>query len=156
MLAALDIPTTGRTYATARRQRGWVLLIAILPTLTFLGHWPRIEIPLPGTGAHVVLPFLQGDHVAIDQADTVLHNDGPTARPHEHEEDHGRHCHANAASCSDVPFTGASAFAMMHAAAASIGAESPATAIATTWWQPHGAFAVDPEIQPPRAASFAV
>jgi hypothetical protein len=72
--------------ARARRRSSWVLLLALLPLLTFMGHWPA-SVPIPGTDSYLSIP-LAGAETHDEENET--HN-------------HSQHCHAGAASCSDAP-----------------------------------------------------
>jgi hypothetical protein len=118
------------------RARAWVLWLALLPMLTFAGHW-TLRIDIPGTDLYLGLPVVSGaDH--HDETDTG-HADG-----------HEQHCHASAASCSDVPFAGASAFALLSETAALLGAGGLFTAINAGWWRPGSPAVVTPDLQPPR------
>jgi hypothetical protein len=114
------------------------LLIAFLPSLLFLGHW-TIRFDIPGTDLYVGMP--ESAHV---------HTEGDG-------HDHAQHCHANVASCSDVPFTGASAFALMSESVAYLGFGGVLLALGLCWWTPSRTATVAPEPTPPRrgAALFA-
>jgi hypothetical protein len=118
--------------------REWLLLIAILPSLTFLGHW-EIDIPVSGTAWYVAFP---GAHTADHH-----HDDGSGGGDHE---EHDRHCHANFSSCADVPFTGASPFAVLAECVALLGAAGTLVLLAATAWQPGKLLDIIPEPRPPR------
>ena len=66
---------------------------------------------------------------------------------------HERHCHAGVASCSDIPFTGASPFALLSDSLAYLGAFGALTALALLFWRPRSAASVDPESAAPEASS---
>jgi len=120
-----------RRHCGARLLQVWALLLAYLPSLLFLGHWePRVAVP--GT------PWSFGLPVGREYADEAAG-------------DHARHCHGDAAGCSDVPFTGGPGIALMAEALAFLGTDSPFVAGNARWWQPAGARTVAPELQPPRA-----
>ncbi|PFG73166.1 hypothetical protein [Tepidiforma thermophila] len=83
--------------ARAHPRLAAVLLVALLPTLTYFGHWPAVAIPLPGTAAVLALPFASGETAAGD---------------------HHQHCHADAAECSSGPGSFALAVSLLAAAIA--------------------------------------
>ncbi len=130
------------------RRHGWcaftprlqhlVLLLGILPSLTFLGHW-GLQFDLPGTNLYVVL-------VPAANHDEPAHID--TKQAHRQHQDH---CHANAASCTDVPLIGASPFALMQDSVAYLGASGVMIAVALAIWRPRPAIIIGPELQPPRS-----
>jgi hypothetical protein len=117
------------------RARGLqvLLLIAILPSLTFLGHW-GLQFDIPGSRLYVVLM--------------------PAPPEHEHdpaeESKHEQHCHANAASCTDVPFTGASPFALLQSSVEHLGAMALLIAFSVAVWRPGRSLTIGPELQPPQ------
>lgn len=111
-----------------------MLILALLPTLTFFGHWPR-EVAIPGTGYYLAIP---GSPAAAPG--------GSTAQGH----DHSSHCHADAASCSDVPATAGVSFAILNETLAFFGAGGLFVLLALCWWVPGESFTPSPEIQPPR------
>jgi hypothetical protein len=127
------------------RQHGWgvfstraqyiVLLVAILPSLTFLGHW-SLNLDIPGTDLYLTLI-------------AASHHDDEHAG-HEDEQAHTNHCHANAASCTDVPFTGASPFALLHDSIAHLGAAALLVVLTIGAWRPWSTLTVGPEPRPPR------
>lgn len=131
----------------ASRARSWLLLVAIVPSLTFLGHWPELRVDIPGTNSYLVLPGGEADH-----ASGHSHNDaGGPAEEHQHEQ----HCHANVASCSDIPFTGVSAFAMLAAAVAFLAISGQLVLVSPRIWQPERALQVDPSTPPPKRVALA-
>lgn len=117
-----------------------LMLAAILPTLTYLGHW-ELVVPLPG-----------------DQELTIIAAEGGHTHRHDddHAAEHARHCHGDAASCSDAPFTGVSAFALLSAAVALLGTAGTAHEVPGGWWHPHRSNRVNPLLRPPRPASLAI
>lgn len=132
----------GLDWKRGRRVREWALLVALLPSLTFVGHW-RPHVDIPGTNLYVGLPAPAGE-----------------SQPHTHSgqtrdggDDHASHCHANASSCTDVPYVGASAFALLTESASFIGAAVVLTAVALAAWRPHRTLAIAPEPRPPRLLS---
>lgn len=118
--------------------RVWSLLLAILPTLTFLGHW-GLNIDIPGTDLYVtIIPGETG-------ADGHTQSHGPAG-----QQSHEQHCHAGVATCSDIPFTGASPFALLTDSLAKLGAAGALVALALLFWRPGRTASVGPELQPPR------
>jgi hypothetical protein len=114
----------------------WSLLFAILPTLTYMGHWPR-ELDLPG--AHPSLRL----GASADTHDPG-HEDGDEGLAHQ------RHCHGSPSTCSDVPFTGTSGLAVLNEWLALAGVSSLLVMLAGRWWRPGRPFAPPPELRPPR------
>ena len=133
------------TFPGRTRRHGWgvlstrvqyiALLVAILPSLTFLGHW-SLNLDIPGTDLYLTLI------AASDHHDEHAGHDDPQA--------HTNHCHANAASCTDVPFTGASPFAFLHDSIAYLGAGALLVVLTLRAWRPWSALTVGPELRPPR------
>lgn len=115
-----------------RRRASWLLVLALLPTLTFFGHWPA-EISIPGTGYYLALP---------GAAPAPAGDDG---------HDHSSHCHADASSCSDVPATAGVTFAILNECVALFGACGLFVLLALRWWKPGEGFTPSPELEPPRA-----
>jgi len=111
-----------------------VLLIAILPSLTFLGHW-GLNFDIPGSGFYVVLMPAPAEHEHASQGE---------------ESHHEQHCHANAASCTDVPFMGASPFALLQYSVAHLGALALLIALSWAVWRPGLSLTIGPELQPPQ------
>lgn len=123
----------------ARRLPRWALLAALLPSLSFAGHWtPHVHIP--GTDFYLGLPETSAAHSHF----TTPSKGG----------DHEAHCHTGAASCSDVPFTGVSAFAVLSQTVALLGATMALIALANFAWRPNRTLALVPEPKPPRARAF--
>lgn len=116
----------------------WLLLIGILPSLTFMGHWPALHVDIPGTNLYLGLPDV-----------------GESARGHQGGQSHENHCHESVASCSDQPITGISAFALLAESVALIGVAGALVAVAARWWQPRRPVSLLPELQPPRLPAFA-
>ncbi|MEP7216200.1 MAG: hypothetical protein ABI782_08090 [Anaerolineaceae bacterium] len=86
----------------------WLLVVAYLPAVTFLGHWP-LSIDIPGTDVYVGLPL--------------------TASLHEHN--HKDHCHADAGSCSDAPLTTSATVASLAQSLAFDDVDSPLIGVGT-------------------------
>lgn len=61
------------------RSLALVLALALLPTITYFGHWPMVVIPIPGTAYALTIPFASEE-----------------AAPG----DHAAHCHGESARCS--------------------------------------------------------
>jgi hypothetical protein len=124
----------GARRAVDGRSLHLLLLVAILPSLTFFGHW-GLQFDIPATRWYVVL------------MPAPPHEDHATSGEEAH---HEQHCHANAASCTDVPFTGASPFALLRTSVAYLGAFALLIALAVVTWKPGGSVTIGPELQPPR------
>jgi hypothetical protein len=118
-------------FAVRPGARQMLLLVAILPSFTFLGHW-GLQFDVPGTDDYVVL------------VPGASHEDQHEVGQHEN------HCHLNAATCTDIPFTGASPFALLHASVAYLGATALLLAFALNAWRPSSGATVDPDLRPPR------
>ncbi len=117
-----------------RRRASLILALALLPTLTFFGHWPA-ELPIPGTSYYLALPG------------------AAPASPEDDGHDHSSHCHADAASCSDVPATAGVTFAVLNDVVALLGVSGLLLLLALRWWKPGEGFTPSPELEPPRALS---
>ncbi len=124
-------PVTPGPKSAALNLGALALLIAILPSLLFLGHW-TLRFDVPGTDYSLGLP-----KAGVAHGEAAAH-------------DHARHCHGNSASCSDVPFAGASAFALMSASVACLGLAGILLALGGSWWLPSRRATVAPEPRPPR------
>lgn len=120
------------------RFRSWALVVAILPTLTFLGHW-TLHVDIPGTNLFVMV--VPGQPEPVHTHDAGQQDDG-----HSHEQ----HCHAGVAACSDIPFTGASPFALLNDSLAYLGACGALTVLAVLFWRPGTSANVSPDLRPPR------
>ncbi|MCC7366491.1 MAG: hypothetical protein IT303_19190 [Dehalococcoidia bacterium] len=129
----------------ATRLRALFLFLAILPMLTFAGHWPAIRIDIPGTNLYVGVP----EAPVADE--TEPHSHGPGTHDGDSGHAHEQHCHTGVARCSDVPFTGFSAFALMDESAAYLGAAALLTLLAVLAWSPTQDRSVIPSLQPPRS-----
>ncbi|MBA4180906.1 MAG: hypothetical protein C0506_09995 [Anaerolinea sp.] len=68
----------------------WLLVVAYLPTLTFLGHWP-LSVDIPGTSLYVGL---------AERSASLDHG-------------HKDHCHADAGSCTDTPVATSASVALL-------------------------------------------
>lgn len=113
-----------------------LLLLSLLPMLTFMGHWPS-AVDIPGTNQYLSIPL----------AGHQAHDDG-----HGEEHSHTQHCHGNSASCSDVPVFAGVSFALMAEALALSVAAGLVWAVAIRWWQPRRSNSLVPELQPPKLA----
>jgi len=131
------------------RWRSKFLLIAILPALTFFGHWPVITIHVPGAALDLTVPFVS-EESAHEQAAGTAAGAGAGSSSDAHE--HAQHCHADAGSCTDVPFTGASAFGLLDDTVAFLGAGALLTLIVATAWRPGRDAPIDPDLRPPRGS----
>ena len=118
-----------------QRVQKWALLTALLPSLTFMGHWtPHVDIP--GTNLYIGFP----------EPNVAQSHSGTSSAGH----DHRSHCHADASSCTDVPFTGGSAFGLLAETAAFLGGALALGAAVVLAWRPAGSVAVGPDLRPPR------
>lgn len=124
------------------RVRAWALLVAFLPTLTFLGHW-TLHIDIPGTNEYLLVVPGEPEHTGNH---TNSHTDGHSSQTETHEQ----HCHAGVATCSDIPLTGISAFALLNESIAYLGAAGALVALALVAWRPRALNSIDPDLQPPR------
>lgn len=113
------------------------MLVALLPSLTFLGHW-TLRLPIPGTDFYVGLP-------APAAADS-----------HAAAGDHAGHCHSDSESCSNTPLAGASAIAVLSRAVTLLGASAALVALAALTWRPNRVLTLAPELRPPRIAAAAL
>ncbi len=97
-----------------------LLCLALLPTLLFLGHW-GIAFTLPIVDVHIVL-------VPESEQRDLVH---PSSGPDEQDESasHSRHCHGGVATCSDVPYAGASGFALLSESVAMLASAPTAASI---------------------------
>ncbi len=129
---------TGSRWVRPRVQRrlALVLFLALLPTLSYFGHWPEATFTLPGSSLVLGLP---GSLAHTHGGDREAGGDGHTS-----------HCHADAASCSDAPLTAVSAFAVLTESVALLGAAGVLTLLALRWWQPASSQLLVPELRPPR------
>ncbi len=118
--------------------RTWALLLALLPTLTFLGHW-SLHVDVPGTNLYVLL-------IPGEPSEAHTHDGAQQDSAQSHE----RHCHAGVASCSDIPFTGASPFALLNDSLAYLGAFGALTVLAVLFWRPRSSASVGPDLRPPK------
>lgn len=104
------------------------LLFALLPMLTFAGHWPE-TIDIPGTNHYLALPF---------------------AASHAHGDDHGGHCHADSAGCSDTPAPVATGFAVLNESLLILGAGALLIAAGVLANRAPESRAVAPRRRPPK------
>lgn len=128
----------GRTLTTSRTRRriSILLLLSLVPMLTFMGHWPG-SVPIPGTDQYLSIPL----------AGHQTHDDS-----HEDSHAHEQHCHGNSSSCSDVPAMAGVSFALMNEMLALTVSAGLLWAIALQWWRPRGSNSLLPELLPPRLA----
>jgi hypothetical protein len=122
-----------RRLCRAARFQHLLLLVGILPSLTFLGHW-TVQFDIPGTNSYVL--------VVPGEAHDDLHEDVHT---------HESHCHASAATCTDIPFVGASPFALMHDSVIYLGVAAVLIVLGLNTWRPRKSTTVAPLLQPPQA-----
>jgi hypothetical protein len=123
------------------RRLSWALLLALVPMLTFMGHWPA-SLPLPGTDLYVSVPLAGAEHHAG-------HEDGSEA-------EHAKHCHGASASCSDVPAAAGVSLAMLASGPAFVIASALLIALVYAAWRPGVPLAVSPGRRPPRLPALSV
>lgn len=116
-----------------RQRLALFLLLAMLPSLSYMGHWPQ-EVSIPGTRYDLNVPFV-----------------GAPAEPHAGDS-HAAHCHGDSAECSDAPFTGAATIALMTESVAMLTLGGLLVAIGVAAWRPKLSLSLAPELQPPRWA----
>lgn len=145
------VPAGARGYSSnvmehQRQLASWAMALALLPSLLFLGHW-GVSIRIPAAGVNVVLvPASQaalGEHASKPQDRGRPYGDKPDG--------HGRHCHGDAASCSDVPFAGAGGFAVLRDFAVGLGMASGSVLAALMVHVLAALHMPSPERRPPRA-----
>ncbi len=128
---------------TSKRVAGWIaprlpwlLLVSLVPMLTFMGHWPS-TLPIPGTDSFISVPLAgSGSH---DE-----HSPGSGA-------EHARHCHGGVASCGDAPAGAGVSLALVETPGTLAVAALGLIALALASWRPRRSFTVGPELRPPRA-----
>ena len=123
------------------QQVSWMLFVALLPTLLFFGHRPDVHVSLRGSGLTLTAPFIGHSRGGAEVTDT---ESGGTVAHHD------QHCHANVGSCSDVPFTGISAFALLSESVSCIGRAGALVGLECSSWQPTAEATVPPRLRPPR------
>ena len=128
----------------ARQRASALLFFALLPSLLFLGHW-GLSLSLPLLDVELVL--LPGDGHIHESAEVPGH-------AHENGSDeadaHARHCHGGAATCSDVPYAGASGFALVAETVALLGG-APTVANCGEMTGLAALYAPGPDPRPPQA-----
>jgi hypothetical protein len=117
-------------------------LLSLLPMLTFIDHM-ELRVDIPGTGYYFGIERAAEGHGHSHGAA------GTRAAPGETHA-HASHCHISVSSCSDVPLTSISGFALLSESAALLGAASFTIAAAgAVMLGPRGESVV-PETPPPR------
>src|SRR5690348_7164538 len=113
-------------FAVPPTARHLLLLLSLAPSFTFLGHW-RLQLDIPATTHYLLLVPGEphDDHHAVGQ--------------------HENHCHVNAATCTDIPFMGASPFALLHASLAYLGVTALLFALTLNAWRPSFGATVTPD-----------
>jgi hypothetical protein len=120
----------------ASRRVSWVLLAALLPMLTFMGHWPT-SVPIPGTNLYVSLPFAEAEGHSHSSEDASS------------EGDHSQHCHSGPASCGDAPAAAGASFATLSMAV-SFAIGGALLLLTLRWWRPLAPHTIAPALRPPR------
>lgn len=122
------------------RQLASVLVLSLLPMLSYFGHW-QFSIPIPGTEYAAGLPEAAGHH-----ADGHEHGDAAS---------HASHCHAGPASCLDAPVAGIASFAQLAEATLLVAAAGTLVLMLLESELPLAGAAVSPDLRPPRHAGLA-
>ncbi|MGE0600899.1 MAG: hypothetical protein AB7J35_16730 [Dehalococcoidia bacterium] len=115
----------------------WVLLVALFPMLTFMGHWPT-TLPIPHTNYYVSVPLAGAGHADEHTPEQAA--------------EHARHCHGGVASCGDAP-AGAGVSLSLYQDPVAVATVS--LALIAVWlaaWQPRRPVAISPELMPPKAS----
>lgn len=107
------------------------LLFALLPMLTFMGHWPT-SVAVPGTNFYVTIPF------------AGAHTEGGD------EHNHNQHCHGDSAGCSDVRAAAGVGVALLHDAVVHATGGGVLLLLALRWWIPAAGLSLIPDLRPPR------
>jgi len=122
-----------------------LLLLSLLPTLLFVGHW-SLYVEIPGTNSYIGTPTAEAE------ATSTHHHDGPPGDHSNH--DHEQHCHANAATCADAAAVPVAPVAHLAEAIAALGADSAWREISTEARRLTG-WADAPQFPPPRSNASA-
>jgi len=129
-----------RRQAARNRLFAGLMLLAILPAVTYFGHWEIPHLGIPGTDLYIALPG----------------NSPPTAeRGHSHAadtSDHSRHGHGTSGegASASAPATAA----VFNEAVMFFGLMVVA-AVALFAWRPSRILTITPVLQPPRAFALA-
>lgn len=116
-----------------RLQYAWILFYAILPTITFAGHWD-VQVRFPGTATTVGFAPSH-THASSASGEAAAHSD---------------HCHVDAAGCSDQPLvSGASVAHFRESLASAVVMGEVHGYFLATLVPPEGA-SVGPDLPPPR------
>lgn len=122
-----------------------LMLLALLPMLTFMGHWPRITVDLPGDSEFVLSPGSQHGSGSIAHT----HTGGGADSDEGH---HGEHCHSGVATCTDIPFTGGVTVLNLQETVLGLGLSSAAFRAAAWAGTILTPAAIDPDLRPPRSS----
>ena len=120
----------------ARRRASWALLLALLPILTFMGHWPA-AVHIPGTESYLSIP-LAGAEGHDDESDH--HN-------------HSEHCQAGSAGCSDTPAAAGVTIAVGNTALAIALADGLLLLALALSWRPAEMRSLVPDTRPPKMSA---
>ncbi len=113
----------------------WVMLLALVPMLSFMGHWPT-SVPIPGTELYLSVPLAGAEH----------HDDHSAAS----EDEHAQHCHGGAASCSDVPAAAGVSMAALAGGSGFVIVSNVLIALLAAAWRPRNTNSLTPGLRPPR------
>ncbi|MDZ7729705.1 MAG: hypothetical protein U5Q44_16735 [Dehalococcoidia bacterium] len=115
-----------------------VLLFALAPSVTYVGHWP-LRVDIPFTNYYWGFPEAWGSHTHSSHGG----------------EDHGSHCHGES-SCTTKPVTSGAGFALVAETLLLLGAGALLLRLQTRERRLHAAGDPAPEPPPPRPARLAV
>jgi hypothetical protein len=111
------------------RRVAVALLFALLPTLSYFGHWPVVALPVPTTAYVIPLPFGSEGSVTAD---------------------HHTHCHGDADTCGRGAGSVVVVSSLLAAAVAIRFADGPLHAVPAAGWVPTRQHSPQPEHGPPR------
>ncbi len=126
--------------AARNRLFAWLLLFAILPAVTYFGHWEIPQLGIPGTNLYIGLPGTspatpeRGHSHAADSSDHSRHGHGTS----------GEGASASAPATAAVFNEAVMFFGLMVVAA-----------VALFTWRPSRILTITPVLQPPRASVLA-
>ncbi len=115
------------------QRLAWLLLAALLPMLTFMGHWPA-TLPLPGTNFYLTVPLAGA---APNAQSAGSHS-------------HGDHCHGESSECGDSGSSSSAGPAFLSERPIGLSLSAALIALALLWWRPADAASPGPELRPPR------
>ena len=100
--------------------------------LTYMGHWSIPDVlPFAGPGAH------EPHSLAVN-----------SESEHNH---HAEHCHGDASSCSDMPYSGSATIVFLGVTLAGLGAKAGSWPQDVSIALPLSGRSANPDVPPPRA-----